>query len=286
MKLENALYEVTFTLKGAEIQSFTNKETGIQYMWQGDEAYWTGKNPTLFPIVSNTYTKEYQIDGKTYSMKNHGIIRISTFTCIEESEHRIVFELCDNEETRSVYPFSFRFHTIYELDEKGLTVSYEITNTGKVDMPYSFGLHPGFNCPLTNDERFEDYKLVFDQEENLDQWVSDESADKGVRIEKRHLREIPLSYELIDEYQTLIYTGMKSNYITLRGKEHGVRMSIAGYPILAFWTAKPGAPYICIEPWYGYGDFYDCQDDFYHRDGTMILSPDKLFTTAYTIEIF
>ena len=286
MKLENALYEVTFTLKGAEIQRFTDKRTGIQYMWQGDEKFWTGKNPTLFPIVGNTYTKDYEINGKRYAMKNHGIIRISTFTCIEQSDHRIVFELCDNEETRAVYPFSFRFHTIYELSDWGLTISYEITNTGETDMPFSFGLHPGFNCPLMEGESFEDYRLVFDHEEHLDHWIMDETAKKGVRIKPITVKEIPLRYAEIEAYETLMYTGMKSNTVTLQGKEHGVRVGIAGYPMLAFWTCKPGAPYLCIEPWYGYGDFYATEKDFYHRDGTMILSPQKLFTTSYTIEVF
>ena len=37
MKLENERYIVTFVEKGGRIQSFTDKETGIQYMWQGDE---------------------------------------------------------------------------------------------------------------------------------------------------------------------------------------------------------------------------------------------------------
>ena len=49
MKLTNNRYEVTFTAKGGEIKSFTDLETGIQYMWQGHPDYWTGKNPGLFP---------------------------------------------------------------------------------------------------------------------------------------------------------------------------------------------------------------------------------------------
>ena len=69
MKLENERYEVTFVEKGGEIYSFTDKQTGLQYMWQGDNDNWGGKNPSLFPIIGNTYTKDYQIDGKTYAMK-------------------------------------------------------------------------------------------------------------------------------------------------------------------------------------------------------------------------
>ena len=51
MKLENERYEVTFTEKGGEIASFTDKQTGIQYMYQGNTDFWGGKNPTLFPMV-------------------------------------------------------------------------------------------------------------------------------------------------------------------------------------------------------------------------------------------
>ena len=87
MKLENASAVVTFCEKGAEIASFINKENGLQYMWQGEEAYWTGKNPTLFPMVGNTYTKTYEINGKKYAMKNHGLLRYVDFTCIKANEH-------------------------------------------------------------------------------------------------------------------------------------------------------------------------------------------------------
>ena len=43
MKLENERYEVTFVEKGGEIYSFTDKQTGLQYMWQGDNDNWGGK---------------------------------------------------------------------------------------------------------------------------------------------------------------------------------------------------------------------------------------------------
>ncbi|MEG1630508.1 MAG: aldose 1-epimerase family protein [Erysipelotrichaceae bacterium] len=287
MKLENQEVEVTFNLLGAEIQSFTDKATKIQYMWQGDEENWSGKNPTLFPIVSGTYKGgSYEIDGKTYTMKNHGFIRKSMFTCIKESKDQIIFEFNANEETLSVFPFKFKFHTIYELNGKTLTIRYEIFNCDKVDMPFGFGLHPGFNCPLVKGEKFEDYKLVFSGEEQLTQWIMDNTSDKGVRKESLTLKEIPLNYETFEKYPTLIYTGMKSPYVSLVGKDHGVKISISGYEFLAFWTAHAGSPFICLEPWHSHGDFYDTPEDFYHREGTMILSSDRMYTTAYTMTIY
>lgn len=287
MKLENEEVVVTFNLLGAEIQSFRDKKTNIQYMWQGDETNWSGKNPTLFPIVSSTYKNgDYEIDGKTYTFKNHGFIRRSTFTLLSQSDHRIVFELKENEDTLAVYPFPFTFHTIYEFKEKKLTISYEIINTGNNDMPFGFGLHPGFNCPLCEGESFDDYKLVFCGEEHLKHWVDDKNEKIGVRKDDVVLKEIPLNYEIFETYPTLMYSGMKSPYVSLVGKEHGVHVSITGYEYLAFWTAKTGAPYICIEPWQSHGDTYDVKEDFYHREGTIILAPSKQYTTAYTIEIF
>ena len=76
MKIKNNRYEVTFCTKGGEIESFTDLETGIQYMWQGHPDYWTGKNPGLFPLVGNTLDGTYEINGKTYSIRK--IRRVGT----------------------------------------------------------------------------------------------------------------------------------------------------------------------------------------------------------------
>ncbi|MFQ7092920.1 MAG: hypothetical protein ACLRRB_01515 [Ruminococcus sp.] len=53
-----------------------------------------------------------------------------------------------NAETKGhQYPFDFHYEVGYALQEDALTVTYRITNTGEQDMPFTFGLHPGFNCP-------------------------------------------------------------------------------------------------------------------------------------------
>lgn len=287
MKLENERYIVTFVEKGGEIQSFTDKETGIQYMWQGDETYWSGKNPSLFPMVGNTYTNDYTIEGKSYAMKNHGLIRYATLTCRQDDGKQIVMELNSNEDTKKQYPFDFHYEIAYELKDNMLTVTYHIKNTGDKEMPFSFGLHPGFNCPLCEEERFEDYTMRFSNPEKMQQLVFDVEKKEPYKLENIELQEIPCDYETFDRYKTLIYKGTKSAYLTLEGKKgHGVKISIAGYPYVALWTAKKDAPFVCLEPWYGHADFSEVKEDFYHREGTMILSPQKTFTTAYTIEVF
>lgn len=288
MKLENERYKVTFCEKGGEIESFTDKETGIQYMWQGDQEYWGGKNPTLFPIVGNTFHGTYEIHGKEYAMKNHGLIRYATLTCIKQDGNEVVFQLRADETTLKQYPFQFLYEIAYTLEGNKLTIHYTITNEDHEDMPFTFGLHPGFNCPLTSDETFEDYHLHFSNPEQLQQIIADKNKQHPPRLETSDtlIQDVPLSYQWIEDYATIIYKNVKSPFITMQGKEHGVRVSCLGFPYLAIWTVKTGAPYLCIEPWMALGDSYDTGKDFYHRDDTMMLSPKKSYTSSYTIEVF
>lgn len=286
MKLENERYIMTFCEKGGEMESFTDKEAGIQYLYQGNTDFWGGKNPGLFPLIGNTYDGTYEIDGKTYAMKNHGLIRYANLTCLAHNENSVTYELCSNEETLKQYPFDFSYQVTYELVKNKVTITYDITNTGEKEMPFTFGLHPGFLCPLTKEETFEDYHLVFSNPESIQQIHFDPSKQQKETYEDVEVQDIPLTYKWILDEATIIYKNCKSAYVTLQGKEHGVKVSIAGYPYLAFWTPAEGAPFICIEPWYGHGDFTKVDEDFYHREGTMILSPKRTFTTSYTIEVF
>ena len=286
MKLENERYVATFTEQGGEITSFLDKQTGIQYMYQGDTPYWSGKNPMLFPMVGSTYTKDYVIDGKTYAMKNHGLIRYMTLAAVEGKDDEIVFALDSSEETRRQYPFDFRYEIHYTLEGNRLNIRYVITNTGEKEMPFSFGLHPGFLCPLCEGERFEDYKVTFDNPETLRQIIVDPQGKRPYEEEEVRLQHIDLDYALFEKHPTLIYKGMKSACATLSGpKGHGVRISLTGFPLFAIWTPKARAPFVCLEPWFGHGDFSPVEEDFYHREGTMILSGGKSFTCAYTIEL-
>lgn len=287
MKLENQRYCITFTDKGGEIEGFTDKDSGIQYMWQGDPTFWSGKNPTLFPLVGNTYSGNYDINGKTYAMKNHGLIRYATLKQKEENQTSLTMEYDSDGQTLAQYPFPFHYEITYKLQDNKLTITYHITNTGNEEMPFTFGLHPGFRCPLCEGETFEDYTMTFSNEEHMQQMVFDVKKETPYELQDVCVSTLPCNYDMIEKYATIIYKNAKSAYVTLEGKQHhGVRISIAGYPYFAIWTAKKDAPFICLEPWYGHADFSDVKEDFYHREGTMILSPNKTFTTSYTIEVF
>ena len=277
-RIENEFAVVEVSTKAAEITSFYDKEKNIEHMWQGDPAFWSGRNPILFPIVGNTWSKEYQIDGKTYKMGNHGFARHSEFTVEEVTEDTIVLSLSDSEETRAQYPFEFKMTVSYQLTGRKLTITYRIDNHSPKMMPFNFGLHPAFNCPMEKGERFQDYKVIFACPETQTCVAGDS------RLCLNDEKEMALDYATFSSIPTIILEHVKSPYVTLTNGKNSVTVSCAGYRWLAFWT-KQNAPYLCIEPWHSHGDFEEVNVPFEEREGTMHLEKDGSFTTAYTIEI-
>jgi galactose mutarotase-like enzyme len=235
-------------------------------MWQGDAKYWAGRNPTLFPMVGSTYDKKLHIHGKEYAIGNHGFTRHSDFTCIEHDDHHLIMELKDNEETRKQYPFAFTMHIVYTLDHRELQIHYEITNDNEEVMPFHFGLHPAFNCPLDPSKSFEDYHLEFNTPEV---------------VNGTETTCIPLNREALKK--TIILTCPKSTEASLSDGEHMVTVHYEGYEWLAFWS--PEAPFVCIEPWHSHTDFTEVKVPYDEREGTIKLEPHQKWTTDYTIRV-
>ena len=55
--------------------------------------------PILFPIVGRLVDNTYYVDGKPYSLTQHGFARDLTFSVKEQSETKITYIVTNNEET-------------------------------------------------------------------------------------------------------------------------------------------------------------------------------------------
>ena len=241
--LENDVLKLECTEKGGEMLHLVKKSTNHETLYQGDQG-WSGRNPSLFPMVGNTYTKDYEIDGKKYAMKNHGLIRYATLKG-ESKEDKLVFSLDANEETLAQYPFNFHFEIGYKLDGNKVLINYHIKNNDERDMPFGFGLHPGFKL----DDEFSTYTLDFEKEENAKQLLFDPSYEKNVEYQDVAFKEWKLSRDDVKKYATIIYKDLKSSFATLKhGDDEVVRVSIEGYPYLALWTHDSESDFLCIEP--------------------------------------
>lgn len=277
-KLENNYLILEVDTKGAEIARLYNKETQVEQMWHGDPTYWRGRSPILFPIVGSTWDKKIHLDGKEYEMGNHGLVRDAIFKEEESTSDKIVMSYESNEETLKKYPFDFKLWVKYHLEDNKVIISYRVENKSNRSMPFSFGLHPAFNCPLSPTERFEDYRIEFSNEETLEGCC----GPFGLKNQK----SFPLSYELFEENETICFEHPKSSSVQMTNGVHGIKVDLIGYRWIAFWTPKKETPFLCIEPWHGHDDFEKVEVPFENREGTFILQKNKSYFTTMGIEVF
>ena len=151
--------------KGGELVSLRDGD-GLEYIWQGDPAFWSGQNPVLFPIVGSLKDGRVDIGGKTCEMGRHGFARGMEFSAADQGEDFVTLELRENEETLKRYPFPFSLRVTHRLLEDGFATTFDVANTGSDPMPFCVGGHTAIRIP--EGERFEDYDLVFDMPEQAD----------------------------------------------------------------------------------------------------------------------
>ena len=63
-----------------------------------------------------------------------------------------------------------------------------------------------------------------------------------------------------------------------------IRVNFKGFPNLGIWTKK-NAPFLCIEPWFGYSDTENKSRNIFDKEGIQILEENKTFNSEFSIEI-
>jgi galactose mutarotase-like enzyme len=258
---------------GAELTHFRDAE-GRALMTDADPAFWTGHAPILFPIVGRLNGDVLRIDGTEYPMKQHGFARRMPFVVAEQQPDRAVFRLTDSEETRAVYPFAFALDLAFHLHGARLDIEARIENRGDTAMPASFGWHPAFAWPLPYGEAREDHRIQFDTDEpdTLKQIVPGGLIGATPRPSPLDGRILPLRDDLFSN-DALIWDPVRSRRVTY-GAPNGPQLDIA-FPDtakLGIWT-KPGARFLCIEPWHGIADPDGFTGEFRDKPGIFEIAP-------------
>lgn len=285
--IESQFIEAVFSSEGAECQSLYDKELGIEYLWQGDEKFWSRRSPILFPIVGRLNQDRYRVGRKYFHMSRHGFARDSEFELVRHEKDSIAFRLTSNEETLRLFPFKFVLDVFYKLYGPVLTVTYEIKCPERRDIYFSVGSHPAINVP-TGEGTLEDYFLEFEMNEvsgpfylHNDLVDFDQKPELGVFDGKK----LYLSEKLFEQ-DALIFKDIRSQKISLRNtiNDREVVFDIGETPYLGLWKA-PGAGFICIEPWYGVSDVLGAGDDYLKKEGVIHLDIGETFKSSYSIHI-
>lgn len=270
---------------GAELSSLKNSN-GIEFIWQADKAIWGRHAPVLFPVVGKLRDDSYTYEDKKYSLPQHGFARDKDFKIINILEDEIKFSLKSDEEVLKKYPFEFELQINYKLHGNKLTVAYTVINNDEIPMPFSIGAHPGFSCPIGNDEKFEDYEITFSAVEILETALLQNGLFNG---ERKLLSASGNSIQLdagTFANDALVFENLQSEFVSLCSTKtkHFVKMSIKGFPYLGIWS-KPGAHFVCLEPWFGKADSTDENGNILNKAGINIINSQQIFHCSYEIEV-
>lgn len=285
--IKNDKLIVEISNHGAELMSVRDAQNGYEYIWQGDKRFWEDRSPTLFPICGQLFGGKYTHKGKEYSMSGHGFAKDMSFELKSSDEASITLEIRSNEYTKSFYPFEFEFSVTYKLSGNELSVEANIANTGDEILPATFGAHPGFNIPLSDDCKFEDFYFEFSEECYPNQLTILDDAMFAGTTETLMLKDnriLPLKRELfkIDG----IFMNRIADEITLKSDKNprSVTVKYKGFPYLGIWQEYgEDTPFICVEPWCGLPDYEGLSRDIMKKNDMFRISPNHTKSIYYSI---
>lgn len=266
---------------GAELKSAVCD--GREYIYDGKSPYWAGSAPLMFPICSGLKDDTYYYEGKAYTLGKHGFARMSRFTVESQAADTATFLLTDSPETLAVYPFRFELRVNFSLSGREIRVTYRVTNPDTArPLYFSIGAHEAYACP----EGIEEYEVRFPHPETLvsTQLEGNQLGYTTVPItENSDVLPLKESYFAVD---ALVFTDLKARSAVLHHRPTGreVRVDFDGFDYFLVWQ-KPGAPYICLEPWCGISDRTDTDQDFTHKEGLHRLAAGETFTRTHTITV-
>lgn len=278
--IKNSNLTAQINLLGAELCSLENNHSK-EYIWDGNPDFWGKHSPILFPIVGTLKNNSYQYNGKEYHLSRHGFARDLVFELIDKKENSATFSIQSSDNTRNRYPFDFELQIKYTLENSSLFIRYKVVNKSTSQMPFSIGAHPAFALP----GNFEDYSIEFEKEEPLlYNLLENDLISNKTKTLANVDNKVGLNYTLF-ENDALIFKTLKSNYLTIIENEKPMlRMHYNDFPHLGIWT-KTNAPFLCVEPWFGYSDSVESTGDIMNKEGIQILEPKSIFDAQFSIEI-
>lgn len=277
--LKNEKLTVKIKPHGAELSSIVDNETGNEYLWQGDPAIWNGQAPILFPIAGRLSSDSFTYNGQKYYLQKHGFARKSAFSVDSATENSACFSLSSGEETRRVYPFDFVLTANYALYDDTIKISNTVKNTGDREMYFSLGAHPAFKINIGD-------SVIFSEKETLTTCLFDEYGLVSGKKTLAEDQDCVVITEHIFDGDALFFPSLKSTsakIVTTEGKSL-LKMTFGSVPFVGLW-AKPGAPFVCIEPWHGIGDDQNVSGKIEEKPFINRLPIGETFKFEYSIKI-
>lgn len=277
--IENENIRVSAETQGAQLKSIFLKSSGTECLWQGNPDIWYGRAPILFPVIGQLLDGKYRYNTTEYEMPKHGFARRSEFAFKGADKNSMTFLLESNDETRKCYPFDFELLITYSVDGAAVKCTHTVINKTDGEMYFSIGAHPGFNCRIGD-------TIEFEKPEELQTMRIDKDSiltDTLYPVPLKNGRGLQITKDLFC-LDALILHSLNSESLTLKTENRNIKFTFGSAPYLGIW-AKPNAPYVCIEPWYGVNDSYDKKESIAQKTGINRLEKGERFAFEWTAEI-
>lgn len=286
--ISNEYLKISVSNTGAELSSIKSLKTGKEYMWNANPNVWGSSAPVLFPIIGALKNNECTINNSSYTIPKHGFIRHNKNLIVSrKSDDELEFQLEYSDQTLQIYPYKFRFNISFKLLNNKIVISHCVKNLDDKPIHFALGAHPAFKCPINTNEKYEDYYLEFENEENTS---TTRLSDNGLITDLKepiikHSQLLPLTTDLFNK-DALIFTDLKSKKVSLKSSKSNQILSVCynDFSYLGIW-AKPNAPFVCIEPWIGVTDHENSDGHFLKKDGLISLPVGQEFNASFSIEI-
>jgi galactose mutarotase-like enzyme len=269
---------------GAELCSLRNA-AGDEFLWQAEEA-WPRHAPILFPIVGRLNEDTLRLGDRRYPIGQHGFARDQRFDLMEHSATGCRFLLRDNPGTHAAYPFPFRLEVAYAVHEASLAIGYTVTNPGEAPLPFSIGAHPAFRWPLPGAGSKASHRLDFEQVEAGPVYRPGSLGllDPAPQPFPAQGRTLPLN-EALFAGGALVMLAPASRHVRFGAPgAPGLEVAWQGFGQLGIWM-KPGAAFLCIEPWAGHADFAGPPTDFLRKPAVQLLEPGESRSVHHRISL-
>ena len=239
--IKNNLISVTVKSEGGSMTSIKYLSENEERQWQGGKE-WQGQDVVIFPIVG--HAEPYEVCGKTYSPKSHGVARYREFTLVEKTDTSLTLSLSSSEQTLTDYPFEFDFLLKYELKENSVQITYTVSGkNGKI--PFYVGGHPGMKAP--GGEAI----IEFENVENPVLYPL--QSDKAVQL--NNIKRFVANKAFFKECQTFQLGNLSGGAIYAYTQDGYKYTYKSDCPLFAFWSNEESGDYICVEPWWGINDY-------------------------------
>jgi galactose mutarotase-like enzyme len=279
------LLRASVTTTGGELCRLQTA-TGLDLLWDGDPAVWGRHAPNLFPIVGALKGDQLRHKGRAYPLGRHGFARDREWALKRLTAHSCTLRLVDDEASRAQYPFPFELCVTYRIEDNTLRVQYDVHNPGESPLYASLGAHPAFRWPIQPGIPRGAHRMVFEKAETAFLPVVDGKGLLGAGNQPSPLRNRELN--LKDEYfleDALIFNPVESRY--LRYSAPGtpvIEVSWDNFPQLGIWT-KPGAGFVCVEPWRGYASPSAFDGEFSEKPGIFQVGAGATTSSAYMVRV-